>query len=263
LFRADIKAMWSRAPWRTGATIWFAPRLEAAFAEDCQRAGVSLPRTAPVVVNNLRWAWWRSRLNRDDPEGWHRALDAACRRQSRIGEAPVDYLHQPPSLTPPADARIKVVTRRAHAFEPARTKPLVDRATRAKARRPPPATPETPPGFDWRAFFQLHWADVFRPLWRAHRLDSDDVDGEVGRLLAIAWKDNLDEQDKTGRAVGPAERRWAGLLHQLGQGIRPGEAPVPSRSPRQIPPIASTSSARPGVVDAEMQALFDRVLRES
>jgi hypothetical protein len=253
--------MWSRAPWRPGATIWFAPCLEAAFAEDCQRAGVSLSRTAPVVLNNLRWAWRRSCLNHDDPDGWHRAIVAGRRRQSRIGEPPADHHHEPPPPEPPADARIKLLTRRAHAFEPSRTNPLVDRATRAKARQPAPVVPETPPGFDWRAFFQRHWADVFRPLWRAHRLDSDDVDGEVGRVLAIAWKDKLDEQDRTGGAVGPADRRWARLLQQLAQGIRPGRTSAASPPLHQIPPIApAPSSTR--AVDPVIQALFDRVLRE-
>jgi hypothetical protein len=152
-FRADLKRLWARAPWWPGATIWLAPNLEAAFAHDCGRANLPLSRTAPAVTNTLRWCWRGSYLNHDDPEGWQRALAAARRRQAKIGEAPEDYAYEPPAPTPPADPRIKAVFRRANAFEPAGTNPVIDRTTRTKQRRQKLIAPKTPKGFDWQRFF--------------------------------------------------------------------------------------------------------------
>src|SRR5215472_10185227 len=99
--------------------------------------------------------------------------------------------------------RIKCVTRRSSAFEPARTNPVVDRTTRTKHRRQQLTTPKTPEGFDWRAFFQHHWCEMFRWIWRTHHLDNQDVDGEVGRILAVAYKAKLDEQSAGDGTVGP------------------------------------------------------------
>jgi hypothetical protein len=259
LYRADLKRIWARSPWWGAVTIWFAPPIEAVFIEDIRRAGVSLSATAPVIANNLRWSWRRSRLNRDEPEGWRRAVVAALKRQAKIGEPPDSYIYEPSSRTPPSDPRIKLVTRRASAFEPARTRPVVDRATRTKQHRQKLAVPKTPPGFDWQEFLQRHWLDVFRPLWRAYRLDDQDVDGEVGRVLAIAYKDKLDEQNAGDGTVGPASRRWDQLLRDLRQGVRPGQAP---NTPRQVPPIAPSRPAS-SPLDPVIQDLFDRVLRHT
>jgi hypothetical protein len=69
LHRANMKRIWERAPWWPGATIWLCPDLEAAFAEDCRRAGLDPAGTAPVILNTLRWCWRRSVLDRDDDPG--------------------------------------------------------------------------------------------------------------------------------------------------------------------------------------------------
>jgi hypothetical protein len=215
------------------------------------------------VLNTLRWAWRRSVLNHDDDPGWRRALAAAHKRQAKIGAPPDGYMHEPPPLTPPLDRRIKAVKRQATAFEAARVNPVTDRATRTKQRREKLAVPKTPQGFDWQQFFQRHWLDVFRPLWRTYRLDNQDVDGEVGRVLAIAYRDKLDEQDATGGVVGPASRRWDQLLRQLRQGIRPGQM---VDLHRQVPPIAPPAASRlVGAPDndAWLRELFDRVLRHT
>jgi hypothetical protein len=123
--------------------------------------------------------------------------------------------------------------------------------------------PKTPPGFNWRQFLQQHWLDVFRLLWRAYRLNDQDVDGEVGRVLAIAYRDKLDEQDAGDGCVGPASRRWDQLLRQLRQGIRRGQM---VDLHRQVPPIAPPAASRlVGAPDndAWLRELFDRVLRHT
>src|SRR4051794_11135043 len=51
LHRANMKRIWERAPWWPGATIWLSPALEAAFIEDCRRAGLDLAEIAPVWPN--------------------------------------------------------------------------------------------------------------------------------------------------------------------------------------------------------------------
>jgi hypothetical protein len=135
LYRADLNTRWKRDPWWPGATIWLTPNLEADFAEDSHRAGLSLSRTSPLVLNTLRWCWRRSCLNHHDPEGWQRAVQHAKRKQQRIGDPPPSYAYTPPDTTPPWDQRIKVVTRAATAYEPARKNPVLDRATRTKQRR--------------------------------------------------------------------------------------------------------------------------------
>jgi hypothetical protein len=251
--------LWNRSPWWPAATIWLAPGLEEVFTEDCRRAGLSLSATAPVVLNTLRWAWRRSLLNHGDQPGWQRALSAARKLQVKIGPPPDDFAHEAPLQTPPTDPRIKVVMRRVSVFEPARTKPVVDRATKSKQRRQKLAAPKTPPGFDWCAFFQRHWLDIFRPLWRAYRLDDQDVDGEVGRVLAIAYKDKLDEQSAGDGSVGPASRHWHQLLRQLRQGIRPGQT---VDWHRQVPPIAPSPPSRLVAApdnDEWLRELFDRI----
>jgi hypothetical protein len=259
LFRADLKALWLRSPWWPGATIWLAPRLEAAFTEDCRRASVALSRTAPVIANNLRWSWRRSRLNHDDPGGWQRALIAARKRQTKIGAPPDGYVYQPPGGTPPTDMRIKAVLRRASAFERARTSPVTDRTTKSQARRQRLIAPRTPPNFDWQEFFGRHWRDVFSSIWRTHRLSDEDVDGEVGRLMAIRYRDKLAEAEDDG-AYGPAARAWDELLKQLRQGTHPGQT---VDLHRQVPPIATPAPSRlVGAPDNDewLRALINKIL---
>jgi hypothetical protein len=262
IFRADTKSMWSRAPWHPAMTIWLAPKLEATFTEDCRRAGLLPSRTAPVCLDTLRWAWRRSVLNyRDDP-GWQRAVNAARKRMARIGEPPEDYSYTPPSDTPPGNPCIRAVFWRLNAMELAKTRPPVDRTTKAKARRHRLAPVRTPSGFDWQQFFQQHWLDVFRSIWRTHHLDDADVDGELGRRMAIAYRDLLDEQDAGSGAVGPASGRWHSLLRQLADGFRPGPNPRSSRPPSQEPlsaPVPATRLAGAPDNDAWLRGLFDRV----
>jgi hypothetical protein len=211
-------------------------------------------------LNTLRWCWRRSRLNHNDPAGWQRALFAARKHQVKVGAQPEDYVYEPPPPTPPTDPRIKAVFRRANAFEPARVNPVVDRATRTRARRKKLIAPRTPEGFIWQAFIQRHWVDVFSSIWRTHRLGDQDPDSEVARLLAIAYRDKLDEQEKAGGMVGPATRRWDQLLRDLRQGVRPGQAPTPT-PPRQLPPIMPSATSRVAPDnDAVIQEIFDRVL---
>jgi hypothetical protein len=229
LYRANMKSLWRRAPWFPAMTIWLAPKLEATFTEDCQRAGLSPCRTAPVCLDTLRWAWRRSLLNYHDDPGWQRAVTAARRRQAKIGEPPEDYSYIPPSDAPPGNPCIRAVFRRLNAMELAKTRPPVDRTTKTKARRQRFAPLRTPPGFDWQAFFQRHWLDVFRSIWRAHHLHDEDVDGELGRVLAATYKAKLDEQNTGNGSVGPATERWHQLLRQLAQGVRPGPNPRSSR----------------------------------
>jgi hypothetical protein len=218
LFRADQKALWLRVPWWPAQTLWLAPALEAAFVEDCRRASLNPARTAPSVLNALRWAWRLHCLNHDDAQGWLRSLAAARKRQIRIGEPPAAYVFQPPADTPPTDARVKVVRHRPTAYEPAATNPVIERTTRSKQRRQRHAPIKTPADFDWRAFLIEHWTTLFRQLFAAYRLDPRELDGEIGRRLAVTWRAILDERVQLGEGVcGAAYDRWIALLRQIPQ----------------------------------------------
>jgi hypothetical protein len=257
-----MKTDWTRNPWRHGSTIWLARGLEERFVEDVRRAGLILNQIAPCVLNNLRWAWRRSLLNHHDPEGWTRAVAHAKAKQGRIGPVPDDYNYAPPARTPPTDQRIKAVFRAATAFEPACKNPVLDKTTKAVLRRQQHATaaPLTPAGFDPQAFLSRHWLEVFAPLWRAYRLSGEDQEGETGRVLAIAYKNKLDEQSANpdGR-VGPAARAWDQLLRALCDGVRPG--PPLRVPPRVMPPIKLPSTGAAGT-SPEIYALFKKVLAQ-
>jgi hypothetical protein len=216
LFRANTKSLWERAPWYPTLTIWLAPRLEATFVEDCKRAGLSLSRTAPVCLDTLRWAWRRSVLNYNDDPGWQRALAAARKRQAKIGEPPDDYNYIPSSDTPPTDPHITVVFQRLNAFQLAQTRPPVDRTTKSKARKAHSHRFRAPVSFDWRAFLAEHWLGFFGPLFKTLHLDPSEVDGELGRRLAVSWRAVLDEQAQLGEGVcGVAFENWLALLRQI------------------------------------------------
>ena len=144
---------------------------------------------------------------RRDAKGRFLEAPVWLKPQARIGEPPEDYSYAPPSDVPPGNPCIKVVSRRLNAVELAKTRPPVDRTTKAKARRQRFAPLRTPPGFDWQAFFQRHWRDVFYSIWRTHHLDDADVDGELGRHVAIAYRDLLAEQDVGDGSAGPASDR--------------------------------------------------------
>jgi hypothetical protein len=212
------------------------------------------------VANTLRWRWRRSRLNHDDPEGWQRALAAAKKRAAKIGEPPDGYAYEPPSPTPPNDPRIKRVERRASAFEAASRNPVTDRSTRTKQRRQKMIAPKTPQNFDWKLFFSHHWRDTFWYLWKAYGLSDADAAGDLARVVAVTYRDKLDEQNTNGGTIGQASRRWDQLLRDLRQGVRPGHAPS---TPHQVPPIAPSSPSRlVGAPDndAWLRELFDEVL---
>jgi hypothetical protein len=199
---------------------------------------------------------------RDDP-GWQRAVSAARKRQAKTGEPPGGYSYAPPSDTPPDNPCIKAVSRRLNAMELAKTRPPIDRTTKAKARRQRFAPVRTPQGFDWRQFFQHHWLDVFRSIWRTHHLDDADVDGELGRQMAIAYRDLLAEQDVGDSSAGPASDRWHRLLRQLAQGVRPRPSLRLSRPPFQEPLSAAAPAIRlVGAPDNEawLRDLCNRVL---
>ena len=238
LFWLTTQKLWNRAPWLPMATIWLAPRVEVAFAADCHNAGLPLPEIAPAIANNLRWSWVRSVLNHHDGPGWLLSLAAARQRQAKLDPPPADYAYWAPSATPPDDPRIRVVTRRAAAWEPASANPVVDRATRAKQRRQHSTLPKAPADFAWRDFLDEHWSAVFGPLFRAHRLDPAEVDGELGRSLAVAWHQALREQAKLGDgSVGPQQRRWHKLLRTLDHHVgRPAPAKPPPTASRPPPP---------------------------
>jgi hypothetical protein len=212
-----MKRIWERAPWWPGATIWYSPPLEAVFVEDCRRAGLDLAVIAPVVGNTLRWVWKRSVLDRNDDPGWQRALIAARKRQTRIGPAPSGYSYQPPPVAPPDDLTVKRVIRRATGYELAlQTTPVDrDRSSKAKARRRRSRERQAPVTFDTAAFLSLHWRDVFGPLASQFRLDAADIDGPIGLRLAVAYRDVLDEREKSDGAYGRAAKRWLELMREL------------------------------------------------
>ena len=189
-------------------------QLEAAFVEDCRRAGLCLSRTAPVCLDTLRWGWRRSVLNYNDDPGWRRALAAARKRQAKIGPPPEDYIYTPPADTPPTNSRIRAVLQRLNAFQRAQTRPPVDRTTKAKARKAHSHRFRAPASFDWHAFLAEHWSSTFGPLFAAHQLDPSEVDGELGRRLAVTWRAVLDEQAQLGQGVCgsriTAGWRWGG-----------------------------------------------------
>jgi hypothetical protein len=223
LFRLDTQNLWNRAgPWLPMLTIWFGPKVELAFAGACHNAALPLPKLAPAIANNLRWAWVRTNLNHRDDPGWLRSLAQARKRQAKIGPPPLDYVYAPPPATAPTDSRIRAVLRRAAAWEPAAANPVVDRTTRASQRRQRLAPFKAPDDFAWREFLGAHWLTVFRPLFQAHRLNPTEADGELGRTLAVGWDAVLREQAKSGDgSVGPQQRRWHRLLRTLSQGGRP------------------------------------------
>jgi hypothetical protein len=259
IFRSDTKSLWQREPWFPAMTIWLA-KFEVAFTEDIRRAGLSPSRTAPACLDTLRWAWKRSVLDYNDAAGWDRAVNAARKRMAKIGPPPEDFSYVPPSDTPPDNPSIRVVLRRLNAVELAKTRFPVDRSTKSKARRRRFAPVKTPAGFDWQAFFQQHWMDVFRPIWRAHQLDDVDVGGELGRRMAIALKDALDEEQRTGTdgSIGPAREKWLKLLGQLAQGERPVPDPVERRPPLLPEAAAPQQLGAPGN-DAWVRGLVERV----
>jgi hypothetical protein len=216
LFRANAKSLWLRAPWFPALTIWLSPALEARFTEDCCRAGLPPERTAPVIMNTLRWAWRRSVLNYRDDDGWQRSLAAARKRQARIGPPREDYVYAPPEGTPPTDPRIKVILRRMHLAQG--TSPVGrDRTTKSKARKAHGHRFRAPASFDWRGFLAEHWLSTFRSLFAAHHIDTAEVDGELGRRLAVAWHAVLDEREQLDGAAGAAFRSWMALLRQIKQ----------------------------------------------
>ena len=215
LLRANVQRLWWRAPWSPLATIWLSPPLEARFAGDCHGAGLQLPEIAPVVSNNLRWAWARSLLNHHDEAGWARSLAAARKRQAEIGSMPVGYIYAAPPDTPPGGMLIKTVTRRAISWEPAARNPLVDRTTRAQERKR--QSRQRQPSWkrlDLAAFIAEH-GPALAPAFRACGLVPGDVDAPTGRQLALAWRDVLDEQEHLGDQSGPFYRRWRRLLRDL------------------------------------------------
>ncbi len=226
-----MKSLWLRAPWFPVMTIWLAPKLEVTFTEDCQRAGLSPSRTAPVCLDTLRWAWRRSMLNYNDDPGWQRALAAARKRQAKIGPPPEGYTYTPSVDTPPTDPRIKAVFQRLNAFQLARTRPPVDRTTKSKARKAHSHRFRAPASFDWSAFLAQHWLGIFGPLFKAHHLDPSEVDGELGRRLAVSWRAVLDEQAQLGEGVcGAAFENWMALLRQIQQDQDQGTWRFPRRS---------------------------------
>jgi hypothetical protein len=217
LFRANTKRTWTRAPWWPGATIWLSPDLEAAFAEDCRRAGLNLTEIAPVAQNTLRWVWKRAVLDHNDDPGWQRALAAARKRQARIGPVPENYIYQPPPEVPPDDPRIKQVHRRATAYElAAHISPVNrDRTSKAKARRRRSHERQAPTKFDAPEFIGEHWQAVFHPLFKRLHLGDGDVDGPIGARLAVAYNAVIVEQEQLDGASGPAIKRWVALLREL------------------------------------------------
>jgi hypothetical protein len=238
LFRANAKNLWQRAPWLAMATIWLAPRFEAAFAADCHNAGLPLAETAPSTANILRWSWRCNCLNHRDDPAWLRSVKAAHKRQAKLGLPPDGYAYQPPPDTPPTDPRIKAVTRRAAAWEPASANPVVDRATRAKQRQRRLPPPQVPANFDWRDFLDTHWASTFGPLFAARCLDPAEADGELGHALAAAWHGVLSEQAQLGDgSVGPQQRHWHALLRGLGHHVGP---PAPTKPPVAARPPSPT-----------------------
>jgi len=253
LFRLDTQNMWNRAgPWLPMLTIWFAPRIETAFAADCHNAGLPLSKLAPAIANNLRWSWARSVLNHRDDPGWQRSLAAARRRQLKLAP-PEGNDYQPPSATPPHDPRVRVITRRAVAWEPASANPVIDRSTKAKLRRQRRAPLKPPAGFRWRQFLATHWRAIFAPLFGRYRIDPDEADGAAAEQLVIAYRALLDERKH--RAVGPAQRCWSELLQSLNQGGRP-VSQAASPSPRRLSSQAIVG--RPGN-DAWLEALLAKV----
>ena len=216
LYRANAKNLWQRAPCMQMATIWLARPLETAFAEDRRRAALSLPETAPVCLDTLRWAWRRSVLNYSDDPGWQRALAAARKRQAKIGPPPEGYTYTPPADKPPTDPRIKAVTQ-PDVHQRAKAQPPIDRASKSKARKAHSHRFRAPASFDWHAFLAEQWSATFGPLFAAHHLDPDEVDGELGRRLAVTWHAVLDEQDLLDGAAGAAYKNWLSLLRQIRQ----------------------------------------------
>jgi hypothetical protein len=217
LFRANVMNLWRRAPWFPLATIWFPRNLETDFTEHCRRAGLVPDQTAPVVLNTLRWCWRRSVLNYNDDPGWQRALAAARKRMAKIGPPPEGYSYTPPADTPPTDPRINTVTQRMDPYQAAQAGTPVDRTTKAKARKAHGHRFRAPASFDWSAFLSEHWSETFGPLFRSHRLDPDEADGELGRRLAVAWRAVLDERERLDGAVGAANRNWHALLREIKQ----------------------------------------------
>ena len=217
LYRANVKRLWSRSPWQPLQTIWLALALESGCIEDYRRGCFNPAEIAPVVLNNLRWAWRRSVLDRGDHPGWERALIAARRRQLKIGPAPADYRYQPPSPTPPTDVRIKRVHRHATGSElAAQTSPVDrDRTSKAKQRRKlarARSNERKPPrAFDAVAFLSRHWRDKLEPIFTRHRLDPDSP---IATRIAVAYNALLEEQQRDA-AAGPAFKRWVDLLHEL------------------------------------------------
>ena len=157
-------------------------------------------------------------LNYNDDPGWRRALAAARKRQAKIGPPPEGYTYTPPADTQPTDPRIKAVLQRLNAFQRAQTRPPVDRTTKAKARKAHSHRFRAPASFDWHAFLAEHWSSTFGPLFAAHHLDPSEVDGELGRRLAVTWRAVLVEQAQLGEGTcGPAFSRWIALQREIQQ----------------------------------------------
>ena len=182
-------------------TIWLSPGSKRISPKPVPAPAFPSLHSRRLSSNNLRWSWRRSILDRDDDPGWRRALAAARKRQATIGPPPEGYAHDAPPATAPRDPRIKQVLRRAAAWEPARSNPVIDRATKAKIRRQRKARLKAPATFDWRGFLGEHWRETFGPLFKMRRLDEADADGEIGRRLALAWRAVLDERDQLGEGA--------------------------------------------------------------
>ncbi len=136
-----------------------------------------------------------------------------------------DYAYARPEDTPPADPRIRAVFQRLNAFQLSQGQSPVDRdrTTKCKARKAHSHRFRAPVNFDWRAFMSEHWLTTFGPLFAAHRLDPSEVDGELGRRLAVTWRAVFDEKARLGDgSVGAAYGRWTALLREIMQDQRQG-----------------------------------------
>jgi hypothetical protein len=228
IFRADVKGSWHAQPWQADLrTIWLTPAIETNFAYAVHQSGLALAGLPPQVVDTLRWAYWRTRLNRTDMDGWQRALNHARRKMAKIGPAPSAYVYRPPPVETPTDPRIKVITRKAGPHEPARVNAAVDRASRTERQRQRLQPVTSTPGFNWQQFLSQHWSSIFGPLFQAHRIDLAEAMSEhgTGYRLAVSWHQVLREREQRKQrgqdgSVGAAEERWHALLRDLARTAR-------------------------------------------
>lgn len=93
---ATLRKIWQRSPWAVGATVRLPDREEEQFLVELRRNGLGPDRTAPSVLDWLRWRWRRAWMDGTErPSVWTAALAEAPARIQKAGAPPAGWAWNP------------------------------------------------------------------------------------------------------------------------------------------------------------------------